>query len=1607
MSETLPDNSILATISIQDRAIKQLETTKKVYQLSPSRMVSEFKGERENVRNYNGRQILEMLQNADDAAADVVGERKVFIILQDNKLLFANTGDPFSPEGLNSIFHSHLSPKEARDGQIGKKGLGFRSILSWANKVSIKSHELCVSFSRSNSESVFAELLKNQNFAREVAELNPGEENPIATLVCPDFSKVEILTFEGMDEYDTIIQVDLKEGAHSKVLKQIDLELDPQVLLFLNNLEEIQIYCDGDLKRYGKDVLSPNRIQIKWEGTAIKDERIYNVHTLSGTFKDSKKDYALSMAWDDELLHGKDYIYSFFRTAVKFSSPGILHGTFELNSDRNAIIQDDDDYNKELTGLIPLLIAEVSELITRQHLKKVNFKALSFLNLDFSALSQFHHPEYLKRSLIDQIKTKKVFPLINNTYSDWDVTKPCYYVDPLFSDLLDPSSFLLLIKKCDDEYIENIILDLKPRIYKIKGIIDYLFSQRERLGHEVYAKVIKSVYYAARDGEGFADGILFYGQHMEGLNFNSEIFMPALGEKFSLPNGFQTQVVNPELASAILSEIGGVEYYSILSTFPRYRLKAYQAYEIIEKLIAHFSNLGAPANIILLNKYLFDIFDLEGLGGEKWRGTPVPLLSLSGSIEWADKLYFGKEYKNELIGKLYSSDKHLLLAGPKRFGVGEERLSKWSSYLDWIGIALMPRLKQVKADEHYKNYCMRNLDFKSQIEEFKFKNYRDFRSKISYFEDSSVWTIDHLDEILTNNSAELIIEFLSTNAHTLDALEKDKEFDKSFLGFKIDRKTRYVVASRMVSYIKWKVTTNPWLTNMSGVKAAPGNCSTAVYIDSNFDGLVERPSINFEALVTKGIRRKKVEYLLEICGVHKVIGTFSQQLIYSILLKLPDLNIDREKKTKTIYNQLSANFDDKDVDNFDIGDGIYKEYHSKGEVLTKQGTFEPIAEVYYVNDKRYGDSILRHFKTIDIDRRRGMDKIKKLFGVKPLNDLNLKLKSQPNLHHINAEFEKEMEAFKPFVYVLRKHLDAGGDLEKIKDTRIKLVTSLEVEMDRNGETIILDLQPYEYLFIKENNVVYIIAPELEISKVNELKDDIKFCAIIGEVYSAILDVEAQRQQIRELFSKGRTVREELIRTEMDDYNLEKLNEARRALGVITNPKLDFWTAFALCYSKKKINIKGDTDESWLSFLLSTIPTLQLQIENCFNTINYSDINAEQSAELILELFEAANIKLIDFNKVFYPTIDISAIYSLAWKDLIQKHKIAFNNLLYQKCLVDEALQVSFDSNLYGYLNLSIPVDISDIGVDLPSVLSQALLGNFGVDIHEEYVLHDFQQIQEKNDVHLLGYLVDRQVEQGLLRQFFNDNQQARSMRNFENQIANILPILTSWLGSDQDGSNPNGGRSKRISFGGRPILYQDIYDLRKQVDEILKERSSSGLPVTELSTSSVPLKKKTGEKGNNDAPPQPKTKLPKEEIGFLGEYLVYLHLLETTNDKDSVKWVSKYARECGISNTGVDGDGFDIIYRPNGHKKLRYVEVKVSGTGDAFHITSRELYTAEKLGNNHEIFLVRNIESIDKVKIERIVGMFNYQGDSFNHNKQFSVINDTFLIKFKSNPKKD
>lgn len=194
------------------------------------------------VRDYNGRQVFEMLQNMDDQMRDEVPENdRCSEILLDKKrgtLSFRNNGRPFSFGGIVSILRPDISPKE-KQPTIGNKGLGFRSLLNWKpRELVVRAGDIELVFSAAVADKVLAD---NANLRRAVEALrSKGKELPILSFPDPDIGKRE----EGQ-EWTTEIEL---RGLDDNATESIEKELRgfrSETLLFLPYLHKIEIRIEG------------------------------------------------------------------------------------------------------------------------------------------------------------------------------------------------------------------------------------------------------------------------------------------------------------------------------------------------------------------------------------------------------------------------------------------------------------------------------------------------------------------------------------------------------------------------------------------------------------------------------------------------------------------------------------------------------------------------------------------------------------------------------------------------------------------------------------------------------------------------------------------------------------------------------------------------------------------------------------------------------------------------------------------------------------------------------------------------------------------------------------------------------------------------------------------------------------------------------------------------------------------------------------------------------------------------------------------------------------------------------------------------------------------
>ncbi|WP_448337284.1 DEAD/DEAH box helicase family protein [Chloroflexus aurantiacus] len=288
---------------------------------------------------YGYRQIFELVQNAADAILEahetgtLIGDTpRIEVRLTDHELYVANTGAPFSREGIEAILRSHSSPK--RGNQIGRFGLGFKSLLRLGGKIDIVSGEAAFGFDPDRCRRELQERFKVTKAPglRLAWNLAAGRENELreqfpwaTTVVCAEI-KAANFTSHLQEEID---------GFPAEFL--LFFPVTVSLSLESNSKPRREIHCAKDAHR-----------AILYDGTATS--RWIIVEKLVSISDANAKEDATHIHARDEVpllwaipTEGKreeaGRFWAFFPTNTPTFLPGILNAPWKLNSDRNALIR--------------------------------------------------------------------------------------------------------------------------------------------------------------------------------------------------------------------------------------------------------------------------------------------------------------------------------------------------------------------------------------------------------------------------------------------------------------------------------------------------------------------------------------------------------------------------------------------------------------------------------------------------------------------------------------------------------------------------------------------------------------------------------------------------------------------------------------------------------------------------------------------------------------------------------------------------------------------------------------------------------------------------------------------------------------------------------------------------------------------------------------------------------------------------------------------------------------------------------------------------------------------------------------------------------------------
>lgn len=320
--------------------INQLrESRVRAYEASPGD-IKEHHGIEEIVLagGYGYRQVLELVQNGADAILEAheagtgqSGPARMEVVLANSSLYVANTGAAFSEEGIDALLRSHSSPK--RGNQIGRFGLGFKSLLRLGGKIDIVSGPAAFGFDPDRCRQELRERFSVKD-APGLRLAWPFDDAQAASLhdLFPWATTVVRAAIRGEDILDHL------RGEIQNFPSEFLLFLPVPVTLTLDDgasgKRELHREPDG-ADQLLHDGQNTSRWRVVEERVSITDIRERNDATHIHARDSVPVSWAVPL---DAKREEAGRFWAFFPTQTETRLPGILNAPWKLNSDRNAII---------------------------------------------------------------------------------------------------------------------------------------------------------------------------------------------------------------------------------------------------------------------------------------------------------------------------------------------------------------------------------------------------------------------------------------------------------------------------------------------------------------------------------------------------------------------------------------------------------------------------------------------------------------------------------------------------------------------------------------------------------------------------------------------------------------------------------------------------------------------------------------------------------------------------------------------------------------------------------------------------------------------------------------------------------------------------------------------------------------------------------------------------------------------------------------------------------------------------------------------------------------------------------------------------------------------
>jgi hypothetical protein len=1007
----------------------------RLYKEHPDEITRDYINENETRDDYEGREVLELLQNAADQV-ELGG--KISISLNENILTVANTGDPFNLPGVKSLMKSNLSPKRLSKNTIGQKGLGFRSLLNWSNDISIFSDTLSIRFSEKYREAYFK--------AENILE-------PTALLVAP-----EVIENINRNGYDTIIKIKILSDDKITEVKRQLLSIDKYTLLFLNKINELNVEIGRQVTVFKRHSVQDNVIISEND-----EEYIFNTYSKVGVI--DGRNYEIIIAYDESIIQSDNKLYSFFETNINFPIKWKCHATFDLETNRNGIKKSDDNLTL-LSELASFICEKASDLEIKFNkpyeafdsvIKNNNFPAgLSIKGIDFNETFQ---------KFFENAKVLPTFSGDKISLND----EPVFYAKTefFFKDLKNNHIILESDDKTRNAIIEKYSIQLEDEIliekinsYSAQWNINekirvFLWWETEFPKSKFLPKLVK-----AMDGDYIdVDKTVYF---VRGRDLN----IPSWSRIYQLDPVFEQELIKQlKENESFADELSNESVPIIERVIQRYSGRPKFSYD--KKLIPHISFRDADVATILtpINasidfnyehakqfvKWLWDNYSDK----EDW-AAPIDLTFYLpdnfSTVERASNLYFNEKYDNALSSNLFVNEKYKPFISYDEIGIHHDEMQTFKKFIKKLGVHEYPPL----VEKNVQDFQFRNLLKPNYLLSKLPRHETDARRPKLINVVFNV--IEDLEKIISGLSISQVFEWIMSDSNLHDELSLKHSGKISFdYTAQVQAYRSYSFTDYSISYVKYLFQTSRWL-EINEKKFTPNQC---IFAYSGLDISLIVPTITNtlikELSILIGIQQKELRSFLADVGVNSSFIGLESNDFYRVLLELPKLDESGQISEK-IYREV-IDMDGEISTNSLNHDKFIKE----GYVFTRNHdgkTYHLASDSYFSNSIQVN---VGNYHLMSTPLRNGSFEVfNKIFGVKKFEE-KYKVKRENILnHHENSKFQKY---FKEFIKYAHAWSERNENIKKrIDNISIEIVSHI-ILVDNNESKAINN----DYLLITENN----------------------------------------------------------------------------------------------------------------------------------------------------------------------------------------------------------------------------------------------------------------------------------------------------------------------------------------------------------------------------------------------------------------------------------------------------------------------------------------------------------------------------------------------------------